>query len=177
MMSLWSLGSAPLILGTNLTDLTSVDQAMLENRAVIAVDQDGIAARRVIDSASEQVFAKRQPNGIWYIGVFNTDTSARRTFRVSLAQLGLSHEVRVTDLWTGRSLGIVSGSDTATIAPGGVSLISARPIPGTGEIVNAGAPREPCWPGPPARRAVPGAAGEAGPRGTGVDLHRNRIVR
>lgn len=118
-----------LILGTNLTDLTSVDQAMLENRAVIAVDQDGIAARRVIDSASEQVFAKRQPNGIWYIGVFNTGTSARRTFQVSLAQLGLSHEVRVTDLWTGRSLGIVSGSYTATIAPGGVSLISARPIP------------------------------------------------
>jgi len=143
MMSLWSLGSSPLILGTNLTDLTPADKAMLENRAVIAVDQDGIAARRLIDGASEQVFAKRQPDGIWYIGVFNTDPSARRTFRVSLAQLGLSQAIRITDLWTGRSLDVVSGSYTITIAPGGVSLISARPLPGTGETASWPVPAGP----------------------------------
>jgi hypothetical protein len=132
MMSLWSLGGAPLILGADLTHLAAVDKAMLENRAVIAADQDGIAARRVVHSGSEQVFAKRQPNGVWYIGVFNTDISARRTFRVRLAQLGLTHAVTATDLWTGRSLGTVSGSYTVTIAPGGVSLISAAPVPGAG---------------------------------------------
>jgi alpha-galactosidase len=130
MMSLWSLAGSPLILGTNLTRLAPADLAMLENRAVIAVDQDGIAARRVVHSGSEQVFVKRQPNGVWYIGVFNTDTSARRTFRVWLAQLGLILPVKVIDLWTGRSLGTADGSYTATIAPGGVSLISAAPVPG-----------------------------------------------
>jgi hypothetical protein len=133
MMALWSLAGAPLILGTDLTRLTPADQAIVSNRAVIAVDQDGIAARRVIDSASVQVFAKRQPNGIWYIGVFNTGTSTRRTFRVPLAQLGLGSAISAADLWTGRSLGIVSGSYTATIAPGGVSLISARPVVGTSD--------------------------------------------
>jgi len=129
MMALWSLAGAPLILGTDLTRLTAADQAIIGNRAVIAVDQDGIAARRVIDSGSEQVFAKRQPDGVWYIGVFNTGTSARRTFRVWLARLGLGSAIRVTDLWTGRSLGVVTGSYSTTIAPGGVSLISARPVP------------------------------------------------
>ena len=93
---------------------------------MIAVDQDGIAARRVISDGDEQVFVKRQPDGVWYAGVFNTDTSAPRTFRVPLARLGLSGAVRVTDLWTGRSLGTVRGSYTATVAPGGVSLIAAR---------------------------------------------------
>ena len=146
MMSLWSLGSSPLILGTNLTDLTPADKAMLENRAVIAVDQDGIAARRLIDGASEQVFAKRQPDGIWYVGVFNTDPSARRTFRVSLAQLGLSQAIRITDLWTGQSLDVVSGSYTVTIAPGGVSLISARPVPGTSETAG--------WPVPAVHKSA-----------------------
>jgi hypothetical protein len=109
---------------------------MLNNRAVIAVDQDGIAARRVFANASEQVFAKRQPNGIWDIGVFNTSTSAHRNFRVWLAQLGLSQAIRVTDLWTGRSLGIIRGSYTAAIAAGGVSLISASPLAGSSEITN-----------------------------------------
>jgi len=127
MMALWSLAGSPLILGTDLTRLTPADLAILENRAVIAVDQDGIAARRVIDGAGEQVFVKRQPGGVWYAGVFNTDTSAPRTFRVPLARLGIGGAARATDLWTGRSLGTVSGSYTVTIAPGGVSLLSVRP--------------------------------------------------
>ena len=50
--------------------------------------------------------------------------------RAGLAQLGLGRARRLTDLWTGRSLDVVGGSYTTTIAPGGVSLISARPGPG-----------------------------------------------
>jgi hypothetical protein len=125
-LSLWSLAGAPLILGTDLTRLTSVDEAMLENRTVIAIDQDGIAARRVIDSGSEQVFVKRQPGGTWYIGIFNTDTSAARTFRVQLAQLGLPHPARAVDVWTGRSLGVTDSSYSASVPPGGVSLIAVQ---------------------------------------------------
>ena len=88
-MSLWSLAASPLILGT---DLTSLDPATWPccNSAVIAVDQDGIPADRVISSGNEQVFDKRQQNGTWDIGVFNTDTSGSRSFSVPLAQLGLS---------------------------------------------------------------------------------------
>jgi hypothetical protein len=127
MMALWSLAGAPLLLGTDLTRLAPADLAILENRAVIAVDQDGIAARRVIDAGAEQVFAKRQPDGTWYVGVFNTGTSAPRTFLVPLARFGLTRAARVTDLWTGRALGVVRGGYAATVPPGGVSLIAARP--------------------------------------------------
>lgn len=129
-LALWSLASAPLILGSNLTALIPADVALLENRAVIRIDQDGIAARRVIDSGSEQVFAKQQPDGVWYIGVFNTDPAATQTFQVPLAPLGLPGPIRATDLWTGRSLGVITGSYTITVAPGAVSLISARLLPG-----------------------------------------------
>jgi len=123
-LSLWSLAGAPLILGTDLTQLTSVDKAMLENRAVIAIDQDGIAATRLIDHGSEQVFAKHQPDGTWYVGIFNTDTSTRQTFHVRLAQLGLRHAIRAVDVWTGRPIELAGGSYSVTIAPGGASLIS-----------------------------------------------------
>jgi alpha-galactosidase len=139
-MSLWSLASAPLILGTDLTSLDATDLAMLENNRVIAVDQDGIPADRVISSGNEQVFDKRQQNGTWDIGVFNTDASASHTFSVSLAQLGLSGSANVTDLWTGSSLGTVTGTYTATVPAGGVSLISATQVAatgGTGELISA----------------------------------------
>jgi hypothetical protein len=100
---------------------------MLENRAMISIDQDGIAARRFVDDGSEQVFAKQQPNGVWYIGVFNTDPFSIRTFRLPLAQLGLGYPVRAADVWTGRSLGLLRGSFSVTVAPGGVALIAAVP--------------------------------------------------
>jgi len=139
-LSLWSLASAPLLLGTDLTALDSSDLALLQNSAVIAVDQDGIPADRVIDSGSEQVFDKRQQNGTWDIGVFNTDTSASHSFSVSLAQLGLAGSASLTDLWSGASLGTSSGTFTTTVAPGGVTLVSAVPVSGTGgtgELVSA----------------------------------------
>ena len=124
-LSLWSLASAPLILGVDLTNLDSGDLALLKNTAVTAVDQDGIPADRVIDSGNEQVFDKRQQNGTWDIGIFNTDTSASHSFSVSLAQLGLTGSANITDLWSGASDGTSSGTFTTTVPPGGVTLISA----------------------------------------------------
>jgi alpha-galactosidase len=139
-LSLWSLASAPLLLGVDLTNLDSGDLALLKNTAVIAVDQDGIPADRVIDSGNEQVFDKRQQNGTWDIGIFNTDTSASHTFSVSLAQLGLTGSANITDLWSGASDGTSAGTFTTTVQPGGVTLISATPASGTGgtgELVSA----------------------------------------
>ncbi len=139
-LSLWSLASAPLILGSDLTNLDSGDLALLDNSAVIAVDQDGIPGDRIIDSGNEQVFDKRQQNGTWDIGVFNTDTSASHTYSVPLAQLGLTGSANITDLWSGGSLGTSTGTFTTTVSPGGVTLISATPASGTGgtgELVSA----------------------------------------
>jgi alpha-galactosidase len=127
MLALWSLAGAPLILGADLTHLTPADRTLLENRAVLAVDQDRTAADRVLDAGREQIFTKIGPNGTWFIGIFNTGTASRRTFRISLSQLGIDSPIRVTDLWTGRSAGTVSGSYTTDVAPGGVTLIAAAP--------------------------------------------------
>jgi len=139
-LSLWSLAASPLILGSDLTNLDSGDLGLLKNTAVIGVDQDGIPADRVIDSGNEQVFDKRQQNGTWDIGIFNTDTSASQTFSVPLAQLGLAGSANITDLWSGDSDGTSTGTFTTTVQPGGVTLISATPTSGTGgtgELVSA----------------------------------------
>ena len=127
-------------MGSDLTSLDSGDLGLLNNSAVIAVDQDGIPGDRVIDSGNEQVFDKRQANGTWDIGIFNTDTSASHTYSVSLAQLGLTGSASITDLWSGASAGTSTGTFTTTVAAGGVTLVSAVPTSGTGgtgELVSA----------------------------------------
>jgi alpha-galactosidase len=126
-LSLWAMADSPLMLGTDLTHLDATDKGLLENSAVIAVDQDTIPAARVINSGSEQVFSKRETDGSYYVAVFNTDSGASHAFRVSLPALGLTGSATATNLWTGASLGTVSGTFTTTVAAGGVTLIHAVP--------------------------------------------------
>ena len=89
-LSLWALGSAPFILGVNLTDkvtnafgtsqgLTTDGLRMLENRGVIEVDQDAIDASRISMSDTAQIFAKLEPRGDAVVGLFDTDQTAGAT--------------------------------------------------------------------------------------------------
>ncbi len=126
-LSLWSLGSAPLILGDDLsTSVTNAygtsagispqDYRLLTNRGVINVDQDAIAASRIADAGTpgarpgDQVFAKVERRGDAIVGLFNTTTS-RTSGAVSIATtaaaIGLpadSHGYLVQNLWGGQSV-------------------------------------------------------------------------
>src|SRR5437763_16490014 len=76
-MSLWALGASPFILGIDLTHLDATDlQKYLKNNEVLAVDQDAIAAKRVLNNGNQQVFAKSEVNGDAIIGLFNTGGKA-----------------------------------------------------------------------------------------------------
>ena len=58
-LDLWALGAAPFILGADLPTSTQQDlDKYLKNTAVLAVDQDAIAAKRVVNSGNQQVFAE-----------------------------------------------------------------------------------------------------------------------
>lgn len=138
-VALWALAGSQFMLGADLTNLDPTDEALLTNKAVIAVDQDGIPADRIIDSGNEQVFAKREKSGTWQIGIFNTDTTASHTFSLPLAQLGLTGTANLTDVLSGKSLGTAS-TYTTGVAAGGVAFTSATPTSGTGgtgELVSA----------------------------------------
>ena len=105
-ISLWALGAAPFILGVDLTHLDPTDQQKyLENSAVLAVDQDSIAAKRVLNTGSQQVFAKKEPNGDAIVGLFNTGKKAGEV-SVPAATAGLPENASgysLQDLWTGEA--------------------------------------------------------------------------
>lgn len=128
-LSLWSMAASPLILGVDLTHLDKLDLSYLRNKAVLAVDQDGIAAKRVLDGATQQVFAKMEPNGDAIVGLFNTGEKTQ-TISITASVVGLpksAHGYSVHDLWTGQSHK-VRGAITATVEPHGVVLYRVKSL-------------------------------------------------
>jgi hypothetical protein len=102
-MSLWAIGSAPFILGIDLTHFDQLDLEYLKNTAVLAVDQDSIAAKRLVDTSNQQVFAKIEPNGDAIVGLFNTGGEAEKV-SIQASALGLPRNERgysLDNLWTG----------------------------------------------------------------------------
>ena len=86
-------------------DVGPTGLATLENKAVISVDQDGVAAGRIVDSGNGQVFSKRESDGDYVIALYNTSATATTTVSVPLSAAGISGSVTATNLWTGASAG------------------------------------------------------------------------
>jgi len=127
-ISLWALGAAPFILGIDLTHLDPTDlQKYLENSAVLAVDQDSIAAKRVLNTGNHQVFAKKEPNGDMIVGLFNIGGKAENV-SVRASTLGLpdnGNGYSIHDLWTGETKK-TSSAISAVVPSHGVVLYRVR---------------------------------------------------
>jgi hypothetical protein len=122
-MSLWALASSPLIIGANLTDLCATDLKLLENTAVLAVDQDGISALPIANRADEQVIAKTVKPGEVVVGLFDTGATARK-MSISTTALGMpacASGYGLENLW---SHAVRSSGETiaASVSPEGVTL-------------------------------------------------------
>lgn len=120
-LSLWALGASPLILGVDLTHLDAPDLSLLKNTAVLGVDQDSIAAKRLVDGATTQVFAKKEAAGDVVVGLFNTGATAQ-VVSVPAATAGLpAHgSYRLGNLWTHTTT--TADAISATVPAHGVVL-------------------------------------------------------
>jgi hypothetical protein len=127
-LSLWALGASPLILGVDLTNLDQQDlQKYLKNAAVLAVDQDSIAAKRVVNNGEQQVFAKTERNGEAIVGLFNTGEKERKiSIRTTVVGLEDNKGGYSTDnIWTGETKRI-NGDIDAVVPPHGVVLLRIK---------------------------------------------------
>src|SRR5262249_55383844 len=97
--------------------------------AVLAVDQDSIAAKRVVNAGGQQVFAKMETNGEAVVGLFNTGEKGRNV-SVRASAVGLPESERgysTQDLWTGKTK--KTGPDiSAVVPPHGVVLYRVKAL-------------------------------------------------
>jgi len=138
-LALWAMMSAPLILSSNLEELSPAAMRILGNKAVLSVDQDpeGRMATLVRRNASVDVLLKPLHDGDYAVAVLNR-SAATGQFQVLPRELGFGGRrcrFDVHDLWTGArepsADGLrarIEGHDTAIwkIHPGAICGTPAR---------------------------------------------------
>jgi len=121
---LWSLLSAPLIIGGDLTSLDAFSLSMLTNDEVIAIDQDplGRPATKVKMQGALSVWVKDLKDGSKAIGLFNLG-EIEQDVEANSSDVGFAEEGRVRDLLRHKDLEKFNGHLHALVAPHGVVLV------------------------------------------------------
>ena len=116
MLTLWSIARSPLILGANLTHLDDWTTALLTNREVLAVNQQGHDQRQVSRELNSLAWTSAGAGDIQYLALFNLgDTSLTVDHPFTFYSLPRSAYAS-TELWSG-SKQASSTSVHTTLAP------------------------------------------------------------
>ncbi|RXG73716.1 Alpha-N-acetylgalactosaminidase [Armadillidium vulgare] len=134
-MALWTIFAAPLLMSVDLRTIKPDYKAILQNAAVIAVNQDplGIQGRRIYKENGIEIWARpiSPVEGEFYsyaIVFFNRRTDGTPSeVSVTLEELGLTEPggYDITDLFDGVNYGVVLPSKrfTVDVNPSGVVLV------------------------------------------------------
>jgi hypothetical protein len=123
MLSLWALLPSPLILGNNLTEMDAFTTGLLTNEGMIAINQDplGAAGKRLRQQGSQEVWVKPMSDGGVAVGLFNRGAAAA-TMSVTFAELGLTGDHRISDVWQKKDMGVGAGPLSASVPSHGSVL-------------------------------------------------------
>lgn len=130
--SLWALMKAPLLIGCDITKMTTDTKNIVMNKEVIAINQDslGVQGRKVcVQSVGEEIWAGPISGGQTVVALVNRG-SETADIVANWSDLGLPPHLHVSvrDLWQHQSLeGDYSASVTATVAPHDVALFLLTP--------------------------------------------------
>jgi len=129
-ISLWSLLSAPMLIGCDMSQLDDFTMNLLTNDEVLAIDQDALArpAQKILDKDHFQVWIKELADGTKAVGIFNLgDQAGRQTIDLSMLRSG--PRIKIRDLWRQKDLGTFSHIYTAMVPSHGVLLVKVSALP------------------------------------------------
>ncbi|WP_030246881.1 ricin-type beta-trefoil lectin domain protein [Streptomyces sp. NRRL S-350] len=138
-VALWSMMAAPMILSSDVSQLSPAGLGALGNTDLIAVDQDrlGRQAGVVSSTSAADVLARPLANGDRAVAVLNRSSSAQ-TLSVPLGAIGLPGcTVTAKDLWTGKT-STTSASLSQTVPAHGTAVWRLTPGAGCGTAVPTG---------------------------------------
>ncbi|MFI5685358.1 NPCBM/NEW2 domain-containing protein [Streptomyces sp. NPDC051636] len=130
--SMWSVMAAPLLIGTDLRRASRATFGILDNKEVIAVDQDPLGKQGTVVSSEggRWVVAKAMRDGSRAVALFNESSTTQRIATTARA-VGLPDAPAYTlrDLWQHRSYN-AAGTIAATVPAHGTVLVRVSVGPG-----------------------------------------------
>ncbi|WP_259014597.1 NPCBM/NEW2 domain-containing protein [Emticicia fluvialis] len=142
-VSLFSLLAAPLLIGCPIEQLDDFTLNLLSNDEVIEINQDplGKAARLIDNKNGVEIWKKPLEDGSFAIGLFYTADFGKSpesyfhwgnekptVFTLNLAEIGLSGNYQLRDVWRQKNLGRFSSTYKTPIRHHGVVLLRATPV-------------------------------------------------
>jgi alpha-galactosidase len=123
-MSMWSLLSAPLLIGCDMSQFDKFTISLLTNDEVLAVDQDALGkpAGRKAKYGDAEVWARPLSDGTVAVGLFNRGPDKMRV-TARWSDLGLKGVQPVRNLWIRKNVGTAKGAYTATVPAHGCVLV------------------------------------------------------
>jgi alpha-galactosidase len=123
-MSLWAMLAAPLLAGNDLRNMTKETRDILENKEVIAIDQDklGRQGTRVSKEAGAEIWTRPLENGDLALALFNR-SEAMVSVKAFWEILGLKGKHKLRDLWGHEDLGAFRDYYSREVVAHGVVLL------------------------------------------------------
>ncbi|WP_171687163.1 NPCBM/NEW2 domain-containing protein [Paenibacillus planticolens] len=150
-VSLWAIGASHFYFGSDLTNLDDYGVRLMTNDEIIAVNQSGVAGKRLSNSSSAQVFYQKLPDGSFNVALFSTGGSSANV-TVNWSDLGIQGPAWVRDLWSHSEQGTFNTGYSAAIASHGSRVIKVTPlsaltvVPGNGAMdIDTAAPVNFSW--------------------------------
>jgi len=111
--ALWSIMTAPLILGNDPRNMSPEEKALITNKELIDIDLDPSEQGKMIkDSDNTQVWAKKLSNGNTALLLLNLDTNGKKDITVNFSELGLKGKLKARDVINHNDLGRFKNSIT-----------------------------------------------------------------
>jgi alpha-galactosidase len=126
-ISLWSLMSAPLIIGADLNRLDEFSLNLLSNAEVLDIDQDplGKPVLRIKKGDLLEIWVKELKDGSRAIGFCNFGI-ADHIIRLDWKDVGIENEHVLRDVWKQQDLGTYSRFFEIEVKPHGVALYKLK---------------------------------------------------
>lgn len=126
-MSLWSLLSAPMLMGCDVIDMDDFTKSLLTNDELIEINQDplGKQASRVFEKDGLEIWTKELEDGSRAVGLFNRNADTKK-IKASWKTIGSDGKQIVRDVWKQKDEGVFASSFSAAVPAHGVKLITLR---------------------------------------------------
>jgi len=123
-ITLWSMLSAPLLIGCDLTALDQFTLDLLTNDEVLAINQDSLGkqASRITANDGTEIWARPLADGTKAVALFNR-TPLSRTVVVDFKTCKIKTNQPVRDLWKQKDLGKFTSNYTTEVPGHGAVLI------------------------------------------------------
>ncbi|MFZ0689015.1 MAG: glycoside hydrolase family 27 protein [Acidobacteriaceae bacterium] len=128
--SMWAMFAAPLLVGTDIANMSADTRSILLNRAVIAVDQDplGHAGSRVKKDGDIEVWSRQLADGGRAVVLLNRSANPL-SIGVGWTDIGYPSGLRATvrDLWSNKETKDQTGNYAAQVPSHGVVMVTIEP--------------------------------------------------